>query len=218
MDHSEASKLIRKAARSVLEPLGLSQRGRSRTWLDDRGWYLVMVEFQPSSWSVGSHLNVGCAFLWTPQNHLSFDFSLDGDGRAQGFEPFESADQFAVIASQLVQAAARQVNRYRECLGGVADLAAHYKQRPPIAFWPRYHAAIALGLTGNTSQASRLFESLRHEAADTEVAWMREAAMVGREYARIVATPNEFRERIEGVIRDRRKSLRLVSTEHVLTG
>jgi hypothetical protein len=42
----------------VLTPLGLTQRGRSRLWLDDHGWWLIVVEFQPSAWSRGSHLNV----------------------------------------------------------------------------------------------------------------------------------------------------------------
>ena len=41
------SKLITSAARDVLRPLGLRRRGRSRVWLDDRGWWLGVVEFQP---------------------------------------------------------------------------------------------------------------------------------------------------------------------------
>src|SRR5256885_11111558 len=53
------SKLITAAAREILRPLGLFQKGRSRVWLDDQGWWLGVVEFQPSDWSKGSYLNVG---------------------------------------------------------------------------------------------------------------------------------------------------------------
>lgn len=33
----------------VLAPLGVRRRSRSRTWLDDHGWWLGIVEFQPSA-------------------------------------------------------------------------------------------------------------------------------------------------------------------------
>src|SRR5690242_5082457 len=36
---SEATKAVGRAAREVLRPLGLVQKGRSRTWLDDHGWW-----------------------------------------------------------------------------------------------------------------------------------------------------------------------------------
>lgn len=55
-DHN---KILNAAAREVLRPLGFRQRGRSRMWFEDRGWWLVLVEFQPSQWSRGSYLNVG---------------------------------------------------------------------------------------------------------------------------------------------------------------
>jgi hypothetical protein len=27
------------------------QKGRSRIWLDDHGWWIAVVEFQPSDWA-----------------------------------------------------------------------------------------------------------------------------------------------------------------------
>jgi hypothetical protein len=42
-------------------------------WLDDHTWWLVVVEFQPSSWSQGSYLNVGAMWLWHDKNRLAGD-------------------------------------------------------------------------------------------------------------------------------------------------
>src|SRR5687767_4381931 len=67
------STLITAAAREILRPMGLFQKGRSRTWLDDQGWWVCVVEFQPSSWSRGSYLNVGCMWLWGVKDYISFD-------------------------------------------------------------------------------------------------------------------------------------------------
>jgi hypothetical protein len=62
------TKLLIAAARDVLRPIGLTQKGRLRTWLDDLGWWLGVVEFQSSSWSRGSYLNVGVNWLWNPKD------------------------------------------------------------------------------------------------------------------------------------------------------
>ena len=79
------SRLLTEAARRHLRPLGVTQKARSRTWLDDRGWFVANVEFQPSGWSKGSYLNVGAHFLWTWNGFLSFDLG----SRIEGFVPSE---------------------------------------------------------------------------------------------------------------------------------
>ncbi|MDG5809477.1 hypothetical protein P9869_44140 [Streptomyces ossamyceticus] len=46
-DRSPVLRIITSAARESLKPLGLAQRGRSRLWIDDHGWWLGVVEFTP---------------------------------------------------------------------------------------------------------------------------------------------------------------------------
>src|SRR5262249_20811083 len=96
------SKLITAAARTILRPLGLFQKGRSRTWLDDRGWWVGVVEFQPSSWSRGSYLNVGCMWLWDVKNYVSFDEGY----RVESFAEYQDDDQFRQAATDLANRAA----------------------------------------------------------------------------------------------------------------
>src|SRR5277367_5073918 len=58
-DSKIALKLIAHAARTWLDPLGLRRKGQSRTWLDDHGWWLTIVELQAGAHDVGAFLNVG---------------------------------------------------------------------------------------------------------------------------------------------------------------
>lgn len=112
-DHN---KIIRQAAREVLEPLGLFQRGQSRMWIDDNGWFLTLVEFSPSSWSKGSYLDTAVHFLWGHDLSItacSYDFP--GGARQGFFEEFtgDDADFHAKMIS-MAQQAAQLVTEYRK--------------------------------------------------------------------------------------------------------
>jgi len=37
-------KIIIRTAKDMLAPMGLFQKGQSRTWIDDNGWFLTIVE------------------------------------------------------------------------------------------------------------------------------------------------------------------------------
>lgn len=52
--------VLEDAARAILRPLDFLQKGRSMTWLADELWWMIVVEFQPSGFSKGFYLNVGC--------------------------------------------------------------------------------------------------------------------------------------------------------------
>jgi hypothetical protein len=116
VDHS---KIITAAARSILRPAGLVQKGRSRVWLDDHGWWLVVVEFQPSGWDRGSYLNVGATYLLYPQDHLGFH-----DGyREHDFIAARDEAQFQPKAEALCRLALAKVESFRARLTSPA--AAH---------------------------------------------------------------------------------------------
>ena len=81
-----------------------------------------MVEFQPSSWSRGSYLNVGCMWLWQVKSYLSFDVGH----RVESFVQFHNEEQFRGEAEKLVRTAAEEVTRYRERFPDVAAVARFY--------------------------------------------------------------------------------------------
>jgi hypothetical protein len=143
------SKLIIAAARDVLRPLGVCQKGRSRTWLDDRGWWLGVVEFQPSSYSRGTYLNVGVNWLWNVKDYLSFDYghrvNFDFAGTRGGqYIEYESDEQFEPLARKLAMLAADQLRHYRDLFETIRSTADELRQGERA--W--LDAGIALGLAG----------------------------------------------------------------------
>ena len=104
------NKIIRNAANSVLRPNGLFQKGTSRVWIDDNGWYLTIVEFQPSGYMKGSYLNVAIHYLWCEIDYFTFDYG----SRIGGFKEFTGdAEQFQDEMTELAQTAICQVREYR---------------------------------------------------------------------------------------------------------
>ena len=81
------AKIINAVAKKALAPHGFFRKGSSRIWLQDNGWYLTMVEFQPSGFSKGTYLNVAMHFLWgVPLSEGAHVLSLDyGDKWEQLF-------------------------------------------------------------------------------------------------------------------------------------
>lgn len=104
------NKIINQAARSVLKKNGLFQKGSSRTWIDDNGWFLIVVEFQPSNWDKGSYLNVSIHYLWRMQDYISFDFGH----RENDFVAFSGdEEQFYADMVRLANKALEKVIEYR---------------------------------------------------------------------------------------------------------
>jgi hypothetical protein len=64
---SAPSRLLNAAAREVLKPIGLIQRWKSRTWIDDHGCWLIVVNFESSAFSKGSYLAVSADSFGTTE-------------------------------------------------------------------------------------------------------------------------------------------------------
>jgi hypothetical protein len=151
------SKLLLKAAREILIPMGLAQKGRSRLWFDDQGWWLTLVEFQPSGWDKGSYLNVGACWLWSPRRHFAFDEGY----RVEPFIRFESEEQFIRAARRLAQRAANEVKVYRERFRTIEAVARYYTAKPAEEnHWTLLHAAVVTGAIGQRAESDEYFGCL----------------------------------------------------------
>lgn len=108
---SNDKKILIQAARSVLNPMGLFQKGQTRIWIDDHGWFLIIIEFQQSDRGKGSYLNVGINFLWREQDYISFDYG----SRVFDFVSYDGDDKlFDVQCQLLAEMAAEWVTKYRK--------------------------------------------------------------------------------------------------------
>lgn len=188
------SALLTSAAKRILMPSGLFQKGRSRTWLGDQMWWMVVVEFQSSGWSRGSYLNVGCMWLWNIKQHISFDVGY----RVDGFLPFENVEQFGPVAERLAIAALEKVGEYRRLFRSVHDASDYYFENTPKSFWPCFDAAIAHSLAGRVEASTRVLADCL-AGSDDDPIWLKEARSDARS---LVASVGDVY-RIRDVISDR---------------
>lgn len=194
------SLVLEQAARKVLRPLGLVQKGRSRTWVGDNGWWMEVVEFQPSSWSKGSYLNVGCLWLWNVKPYISFD---EGS-RFVEFQKFESEQQFKVVAEMLARTAAERILHFRAQFPTICAVSDHYRKNPPVhSLWPTFNAAIAHGLCGRTDAALTLLGRIPG-TLDHSIEWQKNADQDARYIASEIHDVQRFRRLVsERVVRAR---------------
>ena len=216
--HRVHDKLIASAARETLRPLGFEQKGRSRLWFADHGWWLVVVEFQPSSWSRGSYLNVAAKWLWKEFPAWSFDFSFHPVGpRVSHFCEFETEDQFREASRGLARAAAAETLRLRAALSDITAVADVLAAR--VSGWPNphwlYDAASAAYLAGRSDEAFRLFTQLSLPQPDDYpgAEWLHELRRFGGELAAITGDDDRLFEVLSDQVTRSREVLRLPETE-----
>lgn len=159
-----ASTIIQGVAKEVLGPLGLRRKGRSRSWLDDRGWWLGNVEFQPSSGSQGSYLNVGVMWLWQELPYFVYNVGY----RVHEFEPYKDPEQFQEVATELARMAADEVSRYRVTFASPTACAEYYANVRDVAPNSFLDAGIAHGLVGRAREAKSWFDAHLAIADDRE--------------------------------------------------
>jgi hypothetical protein len=198
------SRILTQAARTVLTPLGVCQRGRSRIWLDDHGWWLGVVEFQPSGWAKGAYLNVGAMWLWRSSDSLSFDYGH----RVESFREFRDPERFESAAGELAERAAQEVQHLRERFASVESVAKALAAGPQESEWSRYHAAIAAAAAGHSAAARDCLESLTHPESG-QTAWQRDLAQLASELQLLLDRPDSFGRWVDDTIRATRAALKL---------
>lgn len=168
---SPHNKIINAAARTKLRPLGLQQKGRSRVWHDDRRWYGIMVEFQPSQIPKFSYLNVGISWFWYPREHWSFD---QGNREPDSAE-FHGEAQFQKDLEYLADQAVEAVHRYRDPYASLRDayrnVRIHQAGLRPGG-WPDLHLGLLAGLNGEAERA----RSLLRQVPEQEIRYEWQAA------------------------------------------
>lgn len=136
--------------------MGMQRKGQSRVWFVDRGWWLAVVEFQPSAWSKGSYLNVAAMWLWNAKDYWSFD---EG-GRVESFREFKDAEQFSEVAEALAVRAREEVQVLLQRFPSMAAVASHLRRHSDDNPWHTYHAAMAALAIGDVDHAQKRFRAL----------------------------------------------------------
>jgi hypothetical protein len=208
MDHNTE---IAAAAKSVLAPLGCVRKGRSRIWLDDHGWWVGVVEFQPSGWSKGSYLNVAASYLWKPafmQSVLSFDVLI---GPKPWYDAIEG-ESFMEKAMALASIARGSLISLREHHRSIAA-AADWLQTQWIegTLWQHYDLGVALGLAGRVESSQHHFRSVADWVLEIE--WEKDLARDCAGYAALVEDRHAFKAAIRERIQATRGALKLAAID-----
>lgn len=198
MAHSdEVGRLIAAAAKAALLPLGCQRIGRSRSWISDQRFWLIVIEFQPSSWENGSYLNVGAMWLWRARKGHAFNAGY----RIANFVPFYNSEQFCSAAAELAGQAAREVQRLRGQFQSLRDIYHYLIENTSEKNRQIFHAAIAAGLVGEVDTARRLFQAYA-DVESCEAQWVTELRAKNAALAAQLDEPDLFRASVLAIIQE----------------
>lgn len=81
----ECKKIIKRAAKEQLEPLGFFQVGQTRRWVRDDGWYFTIADFSPTTNIPCAALHVYIKFLWGDSPDIDANISGIDYGKREKF-------------------------------------------------------------------------------------------------------------------------------------
>jgi hypothetical protein len=165
-------------------------------------WHVLVAEFQPSSWSKGSYLNVGVMWLWWSKDYISFDY---GFARSKRWASAESPD-FLAEARALAAEAAERVGALRAEVGTLRAASRALTQDPALG-WPQLHAGIAAGLVGDLTTAARLLDDLARQRGTSD--WSRGLIERAGELRELLDDGTTFRDQVVNEIMSCRAALHL---------
>ena len=191
--------IIKELAAAYLKPMGLRANTSGRLWIDDRHYWFVMAEFQPSGLARGSYLNVGCDWLFDDRDYRAFTFGH----RETGFVEYHSDDQFRAALEPLARRAADRVGEYRAAMADPARASAALTEGDTASAQSLWAAACLACLVRDTARALTLLADMSahdhshfsayHDSAATlrnaivagcERAWLEERVTLARRLLR----------------------------------
>jgi hypothetical protein len=168
-DHN---KLLKKIARDRLKSHSIVQKGTSRTFLYDSGWYVIMIEFQPSAWDKGSYLNIGVDLNFYPSNDLAFSYGY----REKGFSGAEDEKQFIEIVGNYCDHVIKKTQSLKEEFKDISTAIDNIERRYPDDSWHHFDLGILYGLTGNTKKAKYFLNKLARQKCEYDYEFERQKA------------------------------------------
>lgn len=182
IDHN---KLLKNIAKERLKPCGILQQGQSRKFLYDRGWFIIVIEFQPSSWSKGTYLNIGVDFNFYPRDYFAFSYGY----REKGFEEFKDEEQFTKLMNELCDLTIKRVKELDQKFADIWTALKTVDKENENDTWRIYEIAILNALASNFEKARKQLEQVsktkceydweieRKKLADELLEWLQENPM-----------------------------------------
>ena len=156
-DDKIINKIIKRKCKEIF-PLDVFQKGTSRVYYDDNGYYLTHIEFQPYSLKRGTFLNVGLSFLFGKGENLLYDFSYDNEIRVgKEFIEFIDETQFERDIVKYVELANEYIHKYRE-FRDIQYAKEYMMNYLDDSNWNPYYKAMLCFLTANIVQGQKYYQ------------------------------------------------------------
>lgn len=208
MTQPDHSKIINKTAKKIFGVYGIKQKGQSRIWLDDNGWFTTVIEFQPFRGRQGTTLNVGVNFNWYEKEYFSFDIGYRQEVDFVDYN--ENEEQFLTEVEKFCEIALNKALEYRQNLKDFNNsktlILRHQFTSENI--WGSYHKGVICGLTNDFTQLSEYFQKLSNEKHPYE--WLNE---LKNRVKFLVENQNRFTETIIEIIEKTRVLKKLPEME-----
>jgi hypothetical protein len=176
-DHN---KLLKKIARERLKSYGIVQKGSSRFFFKDKGWYVIGIEFQPSGFDKGTYMNIGVDFNFYPREGFAFAFG----GREGKYTSSENETQFAESVNAYCDFTIKRVDQLETDFCDIETAIRTLKKDNSSNPWRIFELAALYGLINDLRNATRLlnkvkkakcihqYEFDRRKIIDTMLGWM----------------------------------------------
>jgi hypothetical protein len=158
-DHN---RLLKQIAREKFQPYGIVQQGKSRTFLYDNGWWTVVVEFQASSFSRGTYLNIGVDLNFYPRDYFAFTYG----SREKGFEQAKDEAHFVHIIGEYCDFAINKVAELKSKFKDVPTAINSFKTGVSGDSWDLFNLAILHGLAGNFGECKKHLTAIRNRKCE----------------------------------------------------
>lgn len=196
-------KIITAAAKAELASLGFRQKGRSRLWLADHGFWINVVELTPSRWSKSVSLMNAAHWLWVGAGFMSFNEAVPSNCHAE----FETEDQFRSAANEIAQVArekALEIEARFPSFGAIAAFVVERARSSPGRMgpsWWGYEAGIASGLVGRFEDAAHFLHGLTDERVTKRAAPL----------LLLINRPEAFKSKVNDMVAQERARLKLTA-------
>lgn len=209
MSTNPHTKIINKISKETLGSLGVKRKGQSRIWLDDNGWWVTVIEFQPSTWSKGTYLNIAINFQQYPNEHCSFDIF----NREAGFVEYISDEEFEPKILELAELAKSRVLEIREKLSSPEKLKVFALDyfREISSLRSHFHQGMACIVTGDKHNGILYLKKMleNSEAAG----WANEQKIFARNLVDLIQSGGNYHLFINNVIDESRNLKKMEKTE-----
>jgi hypothetical protein len=191
MDHN---KLIAQKAKEHLKPIGFVRSGKSRVWYKDNGWWSVIIEFQPSSWSKGTYVNVSVSHLLYEQCGWTFNIPE----RLRGFASVEDDMDFEGKVEGMASQAANRAEELHNKYSVVENSIDWYAGSERRSIWDDYYSGILFSFNGDFEAAGNYFSAIVE--SEYSRIWEKAVQIRALELKHMLAFPDLYISTIKGIV------------------